>query len=196
MRRLPKPAIVLLITLAAAGTLGLLAYLRAGARPASTPGGFLSTRSAQLTDARTGNAYSFDLVAREDAEAAGVGLSTLLVVGPSLSLCSASGPEPEIDFSLDGEEFPGNAPLPEIRCGTASGMAVVIDGCTATIDLHGYVHSDYPLVTYMGMMSLDLSLHKEAGPADAQVEITVHTPKEDIRLRGNLDGQVDMDTCQ
>ena len=87
-----------------------------------------------------------------------------------------------------------NAPVTQTR--TASGMAVVIDGCTATIDLHGYVHSDYPLVTYMRMMSLDMSLHRGTGPADAQVEITVHTPKDDIRLRGNLDGQVDMDTCQ
>ena len=150
MRRLPKSATFLFIALASVGILGLLAYLRPGARSASTPGGFLSTPSAQLTDARPGNAYSFDLVARERAEAPGVGQSTLLVVGPSLSLCSASGPQAEIDYSLDGEEFPGNAPLAEIRCGTASGMAVAIDGCTASIDLHGYVHSDYPLVTYVG----------------------------------------------
>lgn len=191
MRTLFKVAAITLAVAVIAGSVGF-AYTP----EPSVPGGSISVRDATLTDTRTGNIYDFDLVAEEVG--AGVGYATLWVRGPALSLCSAHGPHAEVNFGApcDGDGgFCGNPPLEGIECGTAWEMAVAINECVAKIELHGYVHSDYPLVTYMGMMTLDLSLLKGRGPGDALVEVAVHTPKEDINLRGVLDGAVEMDTC-
>ena len=162
----------------------------------TTPGGTLSSLSAQLVDNRSGNTFDLDIVARESDEVAGAGLVALSVQGPSISLCSAHGPAGEIDFSPGGEDLAGNSPLGDIQCGTAYGMAVAVDGCTADIQLHGYVHADYPFTTYMGMMTLDLQFRKSVGPEDALLDLTIHTPKESVRLSGTLIGDVTMDTCE
>lgn len=177
---------------------GTLAFARnQGAKTLlpSAPGGSLSTMSAQLTDRRSGNIYDLDIVAREFDDVAGVGLVALSIQGPSISLCSAHGPPAEIDFSPGGEDFGGNFPLSDIQCGTAYGMSVVVDGCSAEIEMHGYVHADFPLTTYMGMMTLDLDFRTSSGPEDALVDLTIHTPKDAIKLGGTLIGEVTMDTC-
>ena len=83
----------------------------------------------------------------------------------------------------------------DIECGTAFDMAVAIDGCQADIEFHGYVHSDYPFVTYMGMMTTDIKIKTGTDPEDNEIEIKVYTPKEEIELEGNFSGYIEMDTC-
>lgn len=182
MRTVFKVAAITLAVAVIAGSVGF-----AHTPAPSVPGGSISVTGATLTDRRTGNEYLFDLVAEEDDVEGGFGrVTTLWVRGPSLSLCSAHG-SPAGDAGF---------PLLDIECGFAEWQAVAINGCVAEIELHGYSHSDYPFVTYMGMMTLDLRLVIGEGPGDGRVQVTVHTPKEKIKLGGMLDGAtIDMPTC-
>lgn len=157
------------------------------------PGGFLSFLNGTLVDSATGAQYTLSLVARESNDSPGVGNVTLLLSGPSMSICSAHGPQAEIDFSPGGEDFGGNNPLPDIQCGTAYGMAVSIDGCTAKTEMHGYSHSDYPFYTYMGPSTTNVVLRKSS--SGSQVTLKVFTPEGAIKLSGNVSDPIQMDTC-
>lgn len=153
--------------------------------------------------------YSFHLVASEKD-----GKVTFYLEGPTpMDLCSAHGPSAKIYFSDFPDEPPiddpyeyfylGNYPfavvepddIDAIQCGTAHNMEVSINGCQADIEFHGYIHSDYPLVTYMGMMTTDVSINIGSDPEDNKIDITVFTPKEKIKLSGNFSGDVEMENC-
>jgi hypothetical protein len=161
---------------------------------------------ATFVDNATKADYSFRLVASEED-----GKVTFYLEGPTpMDLCSAHGPSAYIDFGEipDGGDpyeydYSGNYPfavvepddIDAIECGTAQNMEVSIDGCQADIEFHGYIHSDYPLVTYMGMMTTDVSINIGSDPEDNKIDITVFTPKEKIKLGGNFLGDVEMENC-
>ncbi|MFC2054630.1 hypothetical protein ACFLV7_10115 [Chloroflexota bacterium] len=156
---------------------------------------------ASFVDKDSGETYGFRLIAIEE-DISGDAKVTLLLDGPSLKLCTANGTTADIYF--DGVEqgsdpydydYPGNIPLAAIACGTAHYMAVSIDGCQADIEFHGYVHSDYPLVTYMGMVTTDVEVQFGGGPENKKVDIKIYTPNETIKLKGKIDGDAVMSTC-
>ncbi len=178
-----------------AGTAGIVALAASlalvslgGVSAQRTPGGNLEV-DGQFVDSATGTPYTFRLLASEDPVEAGFGEVTLLLEG-NPNVCSASGPDPVI----------GNTPLVDIECGTAGAMAVAVDGCFADIEFHGFVHSDHPNTTYMGMTTVDLNFRQvERGgrfePDAGVIDITIRTPKGMIRLHGSVLGSVVMDTC-
>ena len=189
----------IVLAISAAAILGLAASAPA---PSSlvlikTPGGFLEALNGTLIAAQTGASYDVSLVAREADTGIGVGNVTLLVNGPSISVCSAHGPTASIDFSPGGEDFSGNNPLVDIQCGTAYGMTVHVDGCTAKVSLHGFGHSDTPYFPYMGPATVDLTF-KQLAPlsTNAQVVMNLFTPKGPIMLKGVMSAPIQMDTCQ
>ena len=173
----------------------------AGPSGKPTPGGTIGIStplapSAVLTDTNTGTAYTLGLIASEDPVKTGVGQVTLSVQGSphSLSLCSTHGPPASIDGG-DPSFFFGIKPFLDIECGTSFYMPVSVDGCATNIQFHGYVHSDYPNIAYMGPTTVDLRLQKDVGATDGVADITVYTPKGNINLRGSVTGPVVMDAC-
>jgi hypothetical protein len=116
-------------------------------------------------------------------------------------LCTSNGSPAYIDFEnpnpdvgdIHENHYPGNSPLAEIQCGSAYGMAVEIKDCKAQLQFHGYSHTDYPFITYMGMMTAEVKV--DIGDGANEIEIKVHTPKDEIELKGNFSGNVEMDTC-
>jgi len=159
-----------------------------------TPGGFLSLPWGTLTDSATGGEYGLVLIARESDDAAGLGQVTVQLLGPSISACSTHGGWVDIGPFTDGENFSGNYPLQDIQCGTAYNMAVSIDGCTAKTELHGFSHSDYPLITYSGQNTVELTFKKTSSDG-GKVNMKVYTPMGPIQLNGDVSGAVQMDTC-
>lgn len=157
-------------------------------------GGFVSLPWGTFTDPTTGDEYGLTVIAREADDAAGVGKFTLQLLGPGISVCSTHGGGVDIGLSENGEDFAGNYPLQEIQCGTAYSMAVSVDGCTAKTELHGYSHSDYPLIIYTGSNTVELTLRKTAAES-SKVSLKVFTPKGPIKLSGDVSGPVEMDTC-
>jgi hypothetical protein len=158
------------------------------------PGGFLSMPGGNFIDSTSGTQYLLLFISRESSDAAGVGQATVQLLGPGISVCSTHGPGADIGTSTDGENFAGNNPLPDIQCGTSYGMAVSIDGCTAKTELHGYSHSDYPLIAYMGQNTVELTFQKTSS-SGGKVTMKIYTPKGPIKLDGNVSGDVQMDTC-
>jgi hypothetical protein len=173
---------------------------------AVTPGGNVLIGSippddgwASFVDKDSGEEYQFRLIASE-WENPGVGQATFLLEGPSISMCTANGDQANIEFEdpggdYYGHHYPGNNPLNAINCGTAYVMAVSVNGCQADIEYHGYVHSDYPLVTYMGMMTTDVNLKIGGKSGNNSINIQVYTPKKVIKLKGKFSGYYEMDTC-
>lgn len=185
----------------------LIVVMTAFAPPATgiaipQPGGHLSMPKVFVLDGATGWQYEVALFATEDMDKAGQGKSTLWIGGPGLSLCSTHGGGVDI-FWAEGsgtEDWSGNYPLTEIQCGTAYGQRVVVDGCEAKIELHGYSHSDYPLVTYTGSITADVSFRKGEEPDTGALAIKIFTPKGPIKLSGPItladpDAHIQMDTC-
>ncbi|MBK9926643.1 MAG: hypothetical protein IPP66_15310 [Anaerolineales bacterium] len=156
------------------------------------PGGFISIPFATLIDQK-GQEYGFTLIAREAEDSAGVGNVTLQLLGPSISICSTHGGSVDIGTSEDGENFGGNFPLQEIQCGTAYGMAVSVDGCKVKTEMHGYSHTDFPLYTYTGSSTIEVTLRKNNSGGD--VDLKLYTPKGPIKLSGYLNDPIEMDTC-
>jgi len=156
----------------------------------------LDIRPGQFTNNQTAGDFSIDLEAIEEDN--GRGSVTLIIRvkdGPNL-FCSAHGPRPMINFGTGG----GNQPLTGIQCGTAFGMPVSFDGCSASMEIHGYGHFHHPMVTYMGMVTAELTFHKRQGEGEGTVKIEVHTPKNTIILNGkinDMDGvsNIDMLSC-
>jgi len=156
----------------------------------------LGNGMTSFEDKDSGDVYNFRLIASEDD-----GKVTMFLEGPSLTLCTARGSAASITFPEGpigdpyGSEYSGNYPLNDIQCGTAYAMAVFNDGCQADIEFHGYVHSDYPWVTYMGMMTTDVKIKTGTDPEDNEIEIKIYTPKEEIELEGTFLEYIEMDTC-
>ena len=168
-----------------------------------TPGGSLYMPKVFVHDGATGEQYEVALITNEDTDKAGQGKATLWIAGPGLGLCSTHGGSYQINWDPAGFEtndFSGDYPLPQIQCGTAYGMHVAIDACTAKVELHGFLHSDYPLVTYTGSITADVSFQKGAAPDTGDLAIKIFTPKAPIKLSGPItladpDAHIQMDTC-
>jgi hypothetical protein len=114
-------------------------------------------------------------------------------VGGTASACSTHGGGADIGPELEDGNYAGNFPLTEIQCGTAFGMAVSIERCTVKTEMHGFSHSDYPLITHLGSTPIDFNFKKSA--SGNQVEIKIYTPKGPIKLAGRLNGPVTLNTC-
>lgn len=183
----------------------LLLGLTASAPPtrtvASQPGGHLSIPKVFVLDGATGWQYEVALFATEDMDKGGMGKATLWIGGPGLSACSTHGGSVDIDWSGSAsEDWNGNFPLTEIQCGTAYGMRVAVDACEARIELHGYSHSDYPLITYTGSMTADVSFRKGDQPDTGEMTIKIFTPRGPLKINGPItladpDAHIQMDTC-
>ena len=150
--------------------------------PAS-PGGNLSVESPFVDDASGRGPFEVIFTASEKTNSVGKGDAFLYLKGPGLTACDVHGPAAE----------PNLVPLPAVVCGGSHGMSVAIDGCRAKVALHGYVHSDHPHITFIGLTCIDLVVEKL--DRSYEIEITIYTPKGPIVLSGTLTGSVAMDTC-
>jgi hypothetical protein len=146
------------------------------------PGGSLSVEG-EFVDVNSSGVYQLTFNADEDDSNAGVGSAFLYLRGPALTACDVHGPAAE----------PGITPLPSVTCGGSYGMSVAIDDCLAKVGLHGYLHSDHPHVTFIGLTCMDLVLEKVGD--HYEIKITLYTPKGPIILAGTVTGDVSMDTC-
>ena len=172
-----------------AGTTAIALVLCAISLPAfaqQTGGGTLTIGpGATLTDASTGINHTFQLQASEFAQP-GIGAATLLLTGGGLQVCTTQAAGPLVL----------GQPVPPAICGTAGGMFVRIDKCKATIEAHGSTHADVPHTPFLGAVTIDIVFSRSAGGAsEGQLEVTVHTPKRQIQLKGRVNGVVTMPTC-
>ena len=134
-----------------------------------------------------GTNYGFSLGADESATHEGQGNVTLFLNGDGLSLCTVHGPG----------AAPESFPLTQVQCGGASTQAVSITGCKATIEAHGFSHSDFPReAIYLGSMTVEVVFQKK-GPNNGDIKVTVYTPKRSIKVEGpvSFGGPVAMSTC-
>ena len=69
-----------------------------------------------------------------------------------------------------------------------------MDGCTLTVEMHGFSHSDYPSIIYSGPNTIQLTFRKTAADR-GKFDITLYTPMGPIRRSGEVIGEVEMDTC-
>lgn len=76
-----------------------------------------------------------------------------------------------------------NNPLPGMQCGRALGMDVGLDGCTANLEYHGFVHSDRSTRIYFGPMTADVQFQK-TGAQTGEMRLTIFTPKARSFCRG------------
>jgi hypothetical protein len=134
-----------------------------------------------LEDTETGATHTLQLSASEFTP--GIGAVTLAIAGGGVQLCTVQG----------GGSFVLGQPAPTPVCGTAGGMVVRIDKCRATIEAHGAAHTDVPHPPFMGPVTLDIS-YNNCVAGDGRLEITLHTPKRQIQLRGKVTGAVTMPT--
>ena len=139
-----------------------------------------------FTDVQTGFNITLIFSANEDV---GTDVGGTTIVQSEL-------PEPHIrTCSTHGSELgDGVFPLTTIQCGLANDIKVAINGCRATVETHGYVHSDFPFTTYSGSSTIEIDFSRR-GLTNWVVEITLYTPKESIKLRGTLNGNVVVSTC-
>jgi hypothetical protein len=140
-----------------------------------------------FTDVRTGFDFSLIFSANEDV-GTDIGGTTILLFNP---------PDPNIrTCSTHGSGLGGGVgfPLTTIQCGLSGDIKVAINGCRATVETHGYVHSDFPFTTYSGSSTIEIDFSRR-GLTNWVVEITLYTPKESIKLRGTLNGNVVVSTC-
>ncbi len=140
-----------------------------------------------FTDLQTGFDITLIFSADEDV-GTDIGGTTIVLVDL---------PEPHIrTCSTHGSELGGGVgfPLTTIQCGLANDIKVAINGCRATVETHGYVHSDYPFTTYSGSATIDIGFSRR-GVTNWIVDITLYTPKDSIKLRGTVNGSVVVSTC-
>jgi hypothetical protein len=136
---------------------------------------------AVLEDTETGATHTLQLNASEFKP--GIGAVTLAIDGGGVQLCTVQG----------GGSFVLGQPAPTPMCGTAGGMVVRIDKCRATIEAHGAAHTDLPHPPFMGPVTMDIS-YNNCTTGDGRLEITLHTPKRQIVLKGKVSGSVTMPT--
>ena len=140
---------------------------------------------AILEDASTGRLHQVQIQAQESLNP-GVGSAGLSLFGGGLQVCTVQG----------GGPLTVGQPVPTPICGTAFSQPVRIDRCTATIEAHSSAHADYPHTAYLGGVTIDISYKRTGSPnSDGELEVTVHTPKGQIHLKGKLTGVVTMPTC-
>jgi len=160
----------LILGLALMGVPGFLSTALGG------DGDMLDIDPGEFSDLNTGNTLSLFLDVDEISAGRGTVILGLEVQGgnPKL-LCSTNGPHPS----------PGAFPLRDIKCGPAMGMPISIKGCKAEFEVHGYAHIHHPKVTYLGMVTIEVSFIKRPG-AEGMVRIDVHTPKTTASFQGTI----------
>ena len=154
------------------------------------------------------SAYELRIIANE-WEDRHIGQATVSLSGGGIGLCSTrtdggawidANTDSNVYADVSDDDFGG----PEVGidfCGTAYGMAVEIEGCKAELQFHGYLHSDYPAVTYMGPVTVDVELEKKAEydgetyTPGTKAKVTIYTPAETIKINGPVFGDVFMDDC-
>lgn len=156
------------------------------------PGGDLDIEpGATFEDNNTHLFYNFGLRATESAAAAGLGDVVLEVIGPGASACTVHGSSAQVDWTNFGNE---GGVSPGFECGRAYGESVRIDDCRATIQAHGFSHSDHPLINYLGSTTLDIDFRKKSA-STGDIDITIHTVAGKIMLKGKIAGPIIMSTC-
>jgi hypothetical protein len=152
----------------------------------STPGGALGW-AATVTDNSSGTTYGFSINANENATTAGKGGVDLELGGPSLSLCTAHATAPLTS---------GSFPYQNVQCGGAGNQSVAIDGCIATIQAHGFVHSDDPNSNVIDGMTVAVRLQK-TGTSSANFDATISTVAKKIEVHGKATSAapIFMSTC-
>ena len=73
-------------------------------------------------------------------------------------------------------------------------MRVSINECKATVETHGYVHSDYPFTAYSGSATIEIKLSRKGGD-DWKADVKMSTPRNSVKLKGALTGSVFVSTC-
>jgi hypothetical protein len=156
------------------------------------PGATLMTvaGSTDGQDSATGSAaeqFGFFLKARTADRSLVMGLQ-----GPAISLCSVHGPGAFVDFASES----GNSPMQDMQCGRAFGMDVALDGCSANLEYHGFVHSDRSSRIYFGSMTADVVFRK-TGDNTGTMRLTIFTPKAPMLFRGTVQSPtpIVMTTC-
>ena len=152
---------------------GLLFALALPLAAAAAPGDTLQA-SGTLSDNNTGIDYTFNLGAIQHGNG-GRGDTDINIQGVTRA-CSVHGPGAD----------EGNFPYQGTQCGIAFGNTVVINGCVAELEAHGYVHSDHPNVNYLGSTTIDVRYQKTRN--GDQMSVTIYTPKEKIQLTGKVTG--------
>ncbi len=157
------------------------------------PGGNLDIEpGASFEDNNTHFFYNFGLRAVESGAApGGLGDVVLEVVGPGISICTVHGSSAFVDFTDVGNE---GGVTPSAQCGRAFGQSVKVDDCRATIQAHGFGHSDHPLINYLGSVTIDVDFRKRSGTT-GDLDVTVHTVAGKIMLKGKVSGTITMSTC-
>ena len=178
---------------AVAGTLQV-GNIVAGTPTATNPNPY-GVATAKFIDTNTNVLYRFFLEAREQVDGSNSSQVTFNVHGGGLTTCSVHGDPARLNV---GEPFNYGGTQPIRGCGTASGQSVFIDGCTAMMQTHGFIHSDNPMVNYWGATTIDVKYEKKKAPND-KIQITLHTPTGKINLSGEVvsqGGVFTMPSCQ
>ena len=154
---------------------------------ASTQGSDLDNQGAAALHGPGGEQFSFGLKARNSDRSLLMGL-----MGGAITLCSIHGPPAQVDFVTEN----GNNPLPDMQCGRAFGMDVGLKGCAASLEFHGFVHSDRSTRIYFGPMTADVKFQK-TGANTGNMHLTIFTPKAPIVLNGQVQSPepIVMTTC-
>lgn len=156
------------------------------------PGGDLDIEpGATFEDNNTHLFYNFGLRAVESGAVAGLGDAVMEVSGPGVSACTVHGSSAQVDWSNFGNE---GGVQPSYECGRSYGESVKIDDCKATIQAHGFSHSDHPLINYLGSTTLDIDFRKKTATT-GDIDITIHTVAGKIMLKGKVSGPIIMSTC-
>jgi len=148
-------------------------------------GDTLDLSPGEFSDPNTGLTLNLILDVDEgDAGRGTVNLRLQIKNGANL-LCSTFGPRAD----------PGSTPLPGIQCGIANMMPISINRCKVQFEVHGYAHLHHPKVTYLGMVTIEVSFTKRPGLEKGVVKIDVHTPKTTASFQGTISDNVVMDSC-
>lgn len=167
------------------------------------PSGGLNQLTATFLDQESGKTFSFFLEARQDSTEPNAGLATFALEGPKLHGCtlkrSQTQPQPQLNPSATPFAYGGSLPFENSKCGTVNDQSVSIRNCVATIQAHGFIHSDAPNVTYLGAATIEVRYQMKRTPAKDEIEVRLHTPKKTIKLSGKAtvtDGVAMMPSCR
>jgi hypothetical protein len=145
------------------------------------------TTPATFIEGKTGVSYRLFFEAIEMNN--GAGDTTIGIGGGGMSGCSVHGPGVG-DFVGTDFNYSGNAPFASIQCGTAHGQSVTINGCSAVVQAHGFVHADQPNVNYLGSTTIEVQFLK--GKNGNRLQLSING----TQLSGTLtSGAISIATC-